>query len=130
MYFHRSMLNSSTKVVTSRFVRHLENLGTTPLFNDTYFRSRVMSQLGGCNVFLIQTLANNANIKVEHTFDMAHFNTLCLPVPHPPRDKTKRSQDLKNNGRRLQVLHTILYKCINNTQLFKSIEQRKKIQKM
>ena len=42
------MLYSSTKVATRRFVRHLENLGTaTPLFNDIYFRSQVMSQLGG-----------------------------------------------------------------------------------
>ena len=50
-YFHRYMLYSSTKVATRRFVRHLENLGTTtPLFNDIYFRSRVMSQLGGSTV--------------------------------------------------------------------------------
>ena len=51
LYFHRSMLYSSTKVATRRFVRHLENLGTmTPVFNDIYFESRVMSQLGGCTV--------------------------------------------------------------------------------
>ena len=48
LYFHRSMLYSSTKVATRWFVRHLENLGTTtPLFNDIYFRTRVMLQLRG-----------------------------------------------------------------------------------
>ena len=50
-YFHRSMLCSSTKVATRWFVRHLENLrATTLLFNNIYFWSRVMLQLGGSTV--------------------------------------------------------------------------------
>ena len=49
--FHKSMAYSSMKVATRRFDSHLQNLGTTPLFNDTYFRSRVMSQLGDSTVF-------------------------------------------------------------------------------
>ena len=53
LYFHRSMLYSSTKVATHRFFSHLENLITaTPLFNDIYFRPRVMWHLGGFAVFI------------------------------------------------------------------------------
>ena len=53
LYFHRSMLYSSTKVETCSFICHLENLGTTPLFNDIYFRSQVMLELGGCTVIML-----------------------------------------------------------------------------
>ena len=58
LFFHESMLYNSTKFATSRFGRHLENLRTTtPLFNDIYFRSRVMLLLGGCTVFINLTPA-------------------------------------------------------------------------
>ena len=61
LYFRRSMLCSSTEVAMRRFDRHLENLRTmTPLFNDIYFRSGVMSQLGGSTVIIILFCFSNA----------------------------------------------------------------------
>ena len=57
LYFHMSMLYSSTKVMAPQFGRYLENIRTTtPLFNDIYFRFLVISQLGGCAVYGISAL--------------------------------------------------------------------------
>ena len=66
LYSHRSMLYSSTKVVTRQFVRHLENLRTTTsLFNDIYFQSRVVTQLGGCTVYFFMGFCHSEGIHRE-----------------------------------------------------------------
>ena len=72
LYFAKPMLFSSMKVATRRFVRHLENLRpTTPLLNDIYVRSRVMSQLGGSTVIYLVNFHTKETLlcpKIRHFF--------------------------------------------------------------